>query len=1047
MRTFLGNNPLNTRFFRTALWAAVAGVSGLGLGQGGNQGTLQGVVTDPSGAVVGDATVTIVNPARSTSYSSKTGGNGTFTFPVVSVGFYDVTVEHVGFATVQRKSVDIEVGSKVDLPVALQVGSEQTVVEVIGAPVVDVARTNVAESVNQRSVENLPVNGRNFLDFTLLTPGVTRDARGGDLSFGGQRGTLNSLTIDGADNNNTFFGQTLGRTGSGRAPYQFSQDAVQEFQVNTSTFAPEFGRAGGAVINVVTKSGTNQFHGTVFEFFRDRGLNANDQVYSQQRAYYQQGLRSTAPARPGYHFHQFGGNVGGPVLKDKLFFFFDYDGQRNSVGIPVALSIPALGAPATAAQTAAINYLTARSNTYLTKFNQDVYLGKLDYRLNAANLLSGRYNGQRFTGSNLENSGTTSAAEHTGNSNVNTDTFALELNTTLSQKLVNQARASYQRDSEPGLSNSQNAEAAVRQNGTTLLTVGRNNFSPRETTLHRQQYADTVTYVAGTHTLKIGADWLRDQILNYFPGNFSGAYTFDSLENFGRSLLGQTLVTTAAGSATLQLVQAYAGAGTSGPTTHPDNGQWAAFAQDDWRASKRLQITYGVRWDRQTYKQPGVVNPVALATGLDTSRVPVDDLNFQPRLGVAFQPFAHSDRTVVRAGGGIFYGNTPSILTGTASSNNGVNLQTFTFQPTSAAAPGNANATGTPFFPGQIAYPNNTCGAPTDAPRCASPPGFAAARSNLFLFSGAYHQPRIVQYNAQVQQQVAKDTSITIGYLGVRGTRLTRTRNANFVSESPATILNTAGQVFSYNRINSSQLVNSNFNQIFQFEATAHSAYNGLTAQMDKRFGHGLQFSAAYTWSKAIDDAPDATAVVVGSDDGKEAYDPLNPRLDLAPGNNDVRNRFVFSTVWDLDYFARKLHGTTRQIAGGWNLSGILTAQSGQPYTALINTALNGSLLTANQRTPGSRRNQYRLPNFISVDPRLTKTIGVERFRLLLIGEAFNVTNRSNITGYNNQQYVVTNNMLVPNTNPTTGFQTVRAFGNAPSYNGRVIQLAAKIQF
>ncbi|RZU40738.1 TonB-dependent receptor [Edaphobacter modestus] len=1045
MRKFIKNRIAFSRLLRLFLCVSLA--SGVAVAQGGNQGALQGIVTDPSGAVVSDATITIVNPTRGTSYTGTTNKSGTFTFPVVPTGFYDVMIEHAGFSKVEQKHVEVTVGGKVELPVMLQVGANQTVVEVIGVPVVDTVRTNVAESVNERQVANLPVLGRNFLDFTLLTPGVSRDVRGGDLSFGGQRGTLNSLTIDGADNNNTFFGQTLGRTGSGRAPYQFSQDAVQEFQVNTSTFAPEFGRAGGAVVNVVTKSGTNQFHGTVFEFFRDRGLNANDQVYSQQLSYFKQGLRATAPTKPGYHFHQFGGNLGGPVLKGKLFFFFDYDGQRNSVGIPVALSIPSLGRPATAAETAAINYLTARSGTYLTTFNQDVYLGKLDYRINAANVISGRYNGQRFKGTNLENSGTASAAEHTGNSNVNTDTFALELNTTLSQKLVNQLRGSYQRDNEPGLSNSQNPEAAVRQNGTTLLTVGRNNFSPRETTLHRQQYADAVTYVAGTHTIKVGVDWLRDQILNYFPGNFSGAYTFDSLENFGRSLTGQALQATATGSSALQLVQAYAGTGTSGPTTNPDNAQLAAFAQDDWRATRRLQVTYGVRWDRQTYHQPGIVNAQALATGFDTSRVPVDDMNFGPRLGVAYQPFANSDRTVIRAGGGIFYGNTPSILTGTASSNNGVNLQTFTFQPTTGPAPTNANATGQPYFPGQIAYPNNTCGVPTDAPRCTPPAGFAAAKSNLFLFDSKYHQPRIVQYNAQIQQQVAKDTSVTIGYLGVRGTRLTRTRNANFVSETPATILNTAGQSFSYMRINSSQLVNPNFNQIFQFEATAHSAYNGLTAQLDKRFAQGLQLSAAYTWSKVIDDAPDATAVVVGSDDGKEAYDPLNPRLDLAPGNNDVRNRFVLSTVWDLDYFTKNLHGVLRPVAGGWSVSGIITAQSGQPYTALINTALNGSLLIANQRTPGSARNQYRLPNYISVDPRITKTIGREKFKVLLIGEAFNVMNRTNITAYNNQQYVVTNNVLVPNTSPTTGFQTPRAFGNNPSYNGRVLQLAAKIQF
>src|SRR5262249_42900565 len=144
------------------------------------------------------------------------------------------------------------------------------------APIVETTRTQVSASVNERAVANLPANGRNFIDFVLLTPGVTLDrTRGGDISFAGQRGTLNSLQIDGADNNNTFFGQTLGRTGSGRAPYQFSQDAVQEFQVNSNGYSAEFGRAGGAVINVVTRSGGNQFHGTAFEFYRDKALNAN----------------------------------------------------------------------------------------------------------------------------------------------------------------------------------------------------------------------------------------------------------------------------------------------------------------------------------------------------------------------------------------------------------------------------------------------------------------------------------------------------------------------------------------------------------------------------------------------------------------------------------------------------------------------------------------------------------------------------------------------------------------------------------------------------
>src|SRR5439155_25756222 len=169
-------------------------------------------------------------------------------------------------------------------------------------PLVGITRTRVSSTVDDRAVESLPVNGRNFIDFVLLTPGVTRDVRAGDISFAGQRGTMNSLVIDGADNNNTFFGQTTGRTGSGRAPFQFSQDAVKEFQVNSNGYSSEYGRAGGAVVNVVTKSGTNEFHGSVFEFYRDRSLNANDVINKIQG-------RVKSP----YHFNQFGGSVGGPI--------------------------------------------------------------------------------------------------------------------------------------------------------------------------------------------------------------------------------------------------------------------------------------------------------------------------------------------------------------------------------------------------------------------------------------------------------------------------------------------------------------------------------------------------------------------------------------------------------------------------------------------------------------------------------------------------------------------------------------------------------------
>ena len=205
------------------------------------------------------ATVTVRHQATGIVRETATDGVGVFRAPLLPVGTYEVTAALSGFATVRRPNLTLTIGQTLTVDVALKVASASEEITVSAeAPILEATRTQQSSTVGERAVANLPVNGRNFIDFVLTTPGVSRDTRGGDISFAGQRGTLNSLVIDGADNNNTFFGQTLGRTGSGRAPYQFSQDAVQEFQVNRNAYSAEYGRAGGAVINVVTKSGTNE---------------------------------------------------------------------------------------------------------------------------------------------------------------------------------------------------------------------------------------------------------------------------------------------------------------------------------------------------------------------------------------------------------------------------------------------------------------------------------------------------------------------------------------------------------------------------------------------------------------------------------------------------------------------------------------------------------------------------------------------------------------------------------------------------------------------
>ncbi|MFI5125711.1 MAG: carboxypeptidase regulatory-like domain-containing protein, partial [Candidatus Acidiferrales bacterium] len=248
-------------------------------GQGANQGSIQGTITDQSSAAVPAVNLKATNTQTGISFTTTSDADGLYTFLVVPVGTYTVVAEKSGLATLTQENVIVTVGGRITLNLSMPLASQQSTVTVSGqAPIVETTKSAVKSTVNERAIADLPTNGRNFINFVLLTPGVTTDNRGGDISFAGQRGTLNSLIVDGSDNNNTFFGQTLGRTGSGRAPYQFSQDAVQEFQVNSNDYSAELGNAGGAVINVVTISGTNSFHGSAFDFYRDRSMNANDPI-------------------------------------------------------------------------------------------------------------------------------------------------------------------------------------------------------------------------------------------------------------------------------------------------------------------------------------------------------------------------------------------------------------------------------------------------------------------------------------------------------------------------------------------------------------------------------------------------------------------------------------------------------------------------------------------------------------------------------------------------------------------------------------------------
>jgi outer membrane receptor protein involved in Fe transport len=961
-------------------------------------GAIQGVVADASGAVLPGVTVNVVNAATGASRVAVTNEQGFFAAELLPVGTYEVSAELAGFQTRRAPDVLLTVGQTVTLRIELGVAAVQETVTVTGAaPVLETTRSQVSATVGATAIASLPVNGRNFIDFVLLTPGVTRDVRGGDISFAGQRGTLNSLVVDGADNNNTFFGQTVGRTGSGRAPYQFSQEAVQEFQVNSSAYSAEYGRAGGAVINVVTKSGTNTPSGAVFEYYRDKALNANSYINELLGR----------PKSP-YHYHQFGVVLGGPLRRDRDFFFVNYDGQRNTQPNPVFLNLPA-SLPGDAATQAGIAALQSKAGNWTRGQNQDVFLAKTDHQLTDAQRVTLRYNHQNFTGRNFENGGPQNSIEHTGDSKVRTRSFNGTLASVFGGNLFNEAKAQWARDEEPGFANSENPEATIFEGANTVLTIGRNNFSPRETTITRWQFADTLTWVSGAHKVKGGVDVQFDDILNFFPGFFGGAYTFRSLASFagGRPT-----------GATELYQQNFAGPGTSGAETNPNIREYSVFLQDEWRVSSALTVNAGVRYDLMKTDPPPVRNPDAqlAAADIDTSRLDADTNNIAPRLGLAWAPAGR--RIVARAGVGMFYGRTPSIMLGTAHSNNGINIVSLTFRGDQV-----------PTYPATFS---------------SIPAGGTAATPSIFFIDKDFANPRLVQASAGVDWEVLPNTSASVNYLFVDGSQLPRSIDENVGSAATATFTDAAtGQAIPVTRYGANRPF-ANFARVISFESTAESRYNGVTFELNRRFGSGFQLRGSYTLGRVEDTVPDATAVVPGNagDDAKYASDPRNFDADRTDGNNDQRHRFVASGTLITDTLADGFDGPARTLIGGWTFSAIVQAQTGQPYSARVGAAdLNNDGNTRNDLAPGTVRNQFRLPGSATVDLRVARDIPVGRLgRVTLIGEAFNLFNDDIVSAVNTGYYNV--NTATSTLTPNAAFGTPTA-----SIGERIIQLAVKFAF
>lgn len=956
-----------------------------------NTGNIEGRVTDPNAASVPNVTVTATSLATGLQKSAQTNDEGVYRIVFLPPGAYKVETSGAqGFTPATFTNVIVTVGGQTPLDIQLAVGNATVAMVDVSAEgqIVETSRTSISSVVNERAIQNLPVNGRNFLDFATLTPSVVRDpTRQGDLAVGGQKGTLNSLQVDGADNNNTFFGQSFGRTGT-RPPYQFSEESVQEFQVNQNGFSAEFGRAGGAVINVVTKSGSNEWHGSAFEFFRDESLNSNTPV-----------LTARGAKRPKSQINQFGGTFGGPIKRDRAFFFFSYDGQRSN--IPNVVDPPNFFA-----QPASIrNLLLPFMNTYQIGRDQDVFMVKSDIRLNNSNQLVLRFNQQNFTGNNNENSGPLSVEEHSGNSVAKTTTFSGSLISTLTPVLINEFRFQFGRDREPGEANSTAAEARINTSGG-FLQLGRNNFSPRETTIKRAQFIDVVSYTRGNHSLKFGADLNFDRVFNFFPGLFSGQFTFNSYAAF-------------ASNTPATFIQNFAGAGTTGGTTHPDLNELGLFIQDDWRVSPKFTLNLGLRYDLQDLADPTVNNPspALAAAGLSTTTPVRDRNNFGPRFGFSY---AFDEKTVLRGGYGIFFGRTPAIMLGTAHSQNGIQVTGV-----------NLNCTAVP----------NPC--PTYPNFLSAPPSVGGVNPNLYLFARDYAQPYVQQGRLGVERELFANTSLSVSYLYFRGVHLSRTRDVNLGTPVPTTVADPSGQTFTVLRHPSVRPI-PGFTRISVFESTASSRYNALAMELKRRFTRGFQFIAAYTLSDTKDNRPDQTMVVVGADDSKGLQNNLDINADWGRSDLDIRHRFVFSPVYEIGTIQTG-NAFPRHLLSNWTFSGIITLQSGFAHSALIAGDANRDGNPSTDRVPGTERNGFTTPSVYIFDTRVTKAFKFgENYSLSFLAEAFNLFNRSNIATVNTGRYGLQTTPVLALTNPSPATR----FGGPRTFLGeRQIQLGVRFRF
>jgi hypothetical protein len=993
---------------------------------------ISGTVHDATGAAVPNAKVVISSASQGQIRSLTSNGSGVFSAPALIPGpGYQVTVTATGFAQYDVKDIDLQVGQNLDLNVRLQVGAATTQIEIsAAAPLIDDIKSDVSQVVGTREIMELPINGRRVDSFVLNTVGVTNDATFGLLTFRGVAGN-NSFLLDGNDNTEQFYDENAGRT---RIQSQISADAVQEFEVVSANFSAEYGRAMGGVVNTVTKTGQNAVHGSAFYFLRSTGFDAHD-PYSA--------------FNPTEHRIQTGGTVGGAIVKDKLFYFLSTDITRRNFPFVdsqvkagfLAPTTTAAGAawltcaaPATPAQCSAINGLLPRFYGQIPRTaDNDLYFGRLDYHPNDRNTFSASFNFLRWKSPNGIQTGlsSTTGAGITGNGDdsVSVRNGKATWTSVLSNSLVNSFRYGLDTDRQ-----ADGFDQAELGGGLGYLDVsvagvqlGPATYLPRVEPLEvRHEIADDVSLVKGKHTIKFGMTFehVNDNV-NYLSNRY-GSYTYPTVTSFAQDYTGN-----AAGA------RNYSGFSQTfgNPLVDYSIKDIGFYLQDQWKVSDRLTVTLGARYERTFMPPAPTVNPLYPLTG---APLHTGTANLMPRVGLAYRL---NDKTVIRAGAGTFFARVIGGMLDDVYTGNGIYQISDSLSNAALIAQG-------PVFPNALAAP------------LASITGGA---STLDVLSPNLKTPYSEQATVAVERQLSKEMVLTVSGIFSRGVNLLGTEDINAPGLGAPFTYTISGAPSNFptaytTGVYTGARPNPNFGAIYEETNGVSSWYDALTIGFEKRFAHGFQSSASYTWSHEIDDGQGAaTNAIFGFSDALWTYNG-NYGFDKGSGALDQRQRFVYTFVWS----PTLMHSNSafaKYVVNNWQLSSITTIQSGRPTGSatihLNDTPVTGMLYSAdaldgfngNFRVPFLPVNSLYTPWVEQENFRLTKIIPLPRegMRLGLSFEAFNIANNWSPTSLTTQMFTETKGVL---TYTPTAFGVGSSDGGFPDgTQARRLQVSARLTF